>query len=155
VLIFCTVPSMYLHFQQSVSVKPNTMLENKGNPILTPFTISNGGHFPIYNVRCACAPKYILSSNYVDIASATGDYDAEISDSSIEVKKIFAGGEYTEYVPLAALGKQGLNPTKADIAIIVSFRVIKFVPWKFRKKFRFITATAKDGSIVWIQQPFK
>jgi hypothetical protein len=146
---------LYLGFKPSISVKPNAIIENNGNAILTPFTISNSGRFSIYNVKCSCAPKYILSSNYVNIFSSDGDYASVITVSNRIAEKIDPGGEYTEYAPLAALANLGLSPTKADMAIIVSFRIIKFVPWEFRRKFRFITTKAKDGSFVWIQQPLK
>lgn len=140
---------LYLGFRPNIFIKPNTTPENYGNAILIPFTISNDGHFSIYNVKCSCAPRYIISSNYVDIVSATDDYTSEIGWNRI-AEKLPPRGEYTEYMPLAKLAKSGLKPTKADIAIIVSFRIIKFVPWEFRRKFRFSTVKAKDGSFVWI-----
>jgi hypothetical protein len=146
---------LYLGFKPSISVRPNTVLKNNGNAILTPFTISNDGHFSIYNVKCATAPKYIISSNCIDLVSKE-EYKSVIIDSRIKIaEEIVPGGEYTEYIPLASLAKSGLNPIKADIAIIVSFRIIKFIPLEFRRKFRFITVEAKDSSFVWIQQPFK
>jgi hypothetical protein len=152
--IIAVLISLYLALNPSISVAPNTMIKNDDNAILTPFTVSNNGHFSIYNVKCSCAPKYILSSNYVNIASLNGDYSSVFTASNMIAKKIVAGGEYTEYMPLSVLANSGLNPTKADIAIMVSFRIIKFVPWEFKRKYRFITTKAKNESVVWIQQPF-
>ena len=155
ILIVGVIISLYLAFNPSISVEPNTLIKNNGNAILTPFTVSNNGHFAIYNVKCSCAPKYVLSSNFINITSLNGDYSSVISAKNLIAEKVAPGGEYTEYMPLSALANSGLNPIKADISIIVSFRIIKFVPWEFKRKYRFITTKSKDESIIWIQQPFK
>jgi hypothetical protein len=155
--VIATLMALYWGLTPSISVRPNTMLENGGNAILTPFTVYNNGRFPIYNVKISCAPKYIRGSDglrFYNFSSDGKDYGAIFTYSNVFVKKVAAGGEYAQYIPLANWAKSGFNPTEGDMAIIVSFRIIKFAPFEFNRKFRFISAKSKDGSLVWIEEPF-
>lgn len=144
------VINLWIFFKPNISIEPTIPLD-QNNPLHTPFSVCNNSYFSIYDVKVGCAPRYVRSSNYVDVASYYNDFSSEIFKTDHIAKKIKPGERYTQKVPLISL--KGLSAEYADIAIIATFRYPLFCPIRHKIKYRFVTITSDEGISYWVQEP--
>ena len=144
-------------FIPKITVSPANSLDNS-NPFLTPFTISNDGYLSIYDVQFMCAVKEIKGINMKTkiplVISGAENFKSKMH-SKFHVAEVIAPNEkYTQVMPLPNFFLH-YQIKHADIAILVSFRPIKWFPLKKEKNYRFITAQNINGHLQWYPQPIK
>jgi hypothetical protein len=141
--------TIWVVYYPRVFVDPATALD-PNNPAFTPFVVHNQGYLSIHDVKFSCAMKYI---KYPDgtLAIAEEEYDNSFSDPKQIASVIAAGEKYTELLPLT--GMEHNQITNADIAIVLSFRPIKWLPWRRKTRHRFVSTQGKDSQWHWLPQP--
>ncbi len=132
-----------------VFVYPSVALD-PANPVFTPFVVRNQGYLSIYDVKVSCAIKDIEFDTGMHFTGGP-DYKSRLQGSRHVASVIRAGEDYAEFLPLTGLK---LSPIKnGDIAIVVTFRPIKWLPCRRQRLHRFVVQAGKDGQRHWLPQP--
>ena len=132
-----------MFFASRVTVSSLSPL-NRNDPFSTPFSISNDGVFPIYDVKFHCYFK--------DIAFPEGGGFSGFSvEETVPPIQIIEAGEKATYkcllsVPNASSGSQ------ADIYVVASYQP-KFLPYRTEKPYRFVMQQGSDKQWYWFGQP--
>lgn len=140
--------SIWVTFNPRVFVHPTVALDSN-NPATTPFIVQNQGYISIYDVKHSGSMRYITYPNDV-IAIAEVPYDNNFSTKHI-ANIIAPGEQYTVFLPFYYMKNNKIE--ESDIAIELSFKPIKWWPWPWKTKHRFISAQGKDGQWHWLPQP--
>lgn len=133
-----------------VFVHPTIPLD-PSNPLFTPFVVRNEGYLAIRDVKFSCSMKYLKFASGGPLAIGIGDYTNRFSDPKQVARVIAAGEEYSELLPLSGLEHNQIE--NADIAIVLSFRPIRWLPWRRERLHRFVVTQSKDGQRYWLPQP--
>jgi hypothetical protein len=95
--------------------------------------------------------KYLKFASGGPLAIGLGDYTNRFSDPKQVARVIAAEEEYSELLPLSGLEHNQIE--NADIAIVLSFRPIRWLPWRRERLHRFVVTQSKDGQRYWLPQP--
>jgi len=121
------------------------------NPVLTPFVIRNDGHLAIRDVKCSNAMRE-LNEKGMDIQIiGLGHFSNRFSDLEQVADVIYPGEEFS--TPLYFSNLKHHQFGKMDVAIVISFRPIKWLSWRKESSVRFITK-GEDGQWHWQPMPF-
>lgn len=141
--------TIWVVYYPRVFVDPAAALD-PNNPAFTPFVVHNQGYFSIHDVTFACSMEYI---KYPDgtLAIAQKEYDNCFFDPKQIASVIAAGEKYSELLPLTGMEHNRIE--NADIAIVLSFKPIKWLPWRRKTRHRFVSTQSKDSQWHWLPQP--
>jgi len=112
----------------------------------------NEGYLAVHDVKLSCSMKYLKLAGDIHVVGL-GDYTNRFSDPKQVARVIAPGEEYSELLPLS--GMKNNQVESADIAIVLSFRPIRWLPWRPEKLYRFVVSTGKDGQRHWVRQPIR
>ena len=137
-------PRLYVY--PSASIDPS-------NPVFTFFVVRNNRHLAICDVKQSASMKYLKLPGDI-LVVGLGDYTNRFSDPKQVANLIYPGEEYSFLLPFSNLEHNQIE--NADIAIVLSFRRFRWLPW-WRKEslHRFISIKGKDGQWHWLPQPIK
>ena len=96
--------------------------------------------------------KYLKLQGDITVVGL-GDYTNRFSDPKHVASVIAPGEQYS--VPLSLTGMKNNKIENADIAIVLTFKRIKWLPWRRKTLHRFVTTQSKDGQWHWLPQPIK
>jgi hypothetical protein len=143
------VLTIWVVYYPRVSVDPASALD-PNNPAFTPFVVHNQGYWSIHDVKFSCTMKYIKYPGKI-VAVAQKEYENSFSDPKQIVDVIAAGEKYTELLPLTGMEHNRIE--NADIAIVLSFKPINWLPWRRETRHRFVSTQGKDRLWHWLPQP--
>lgn len=114
------------------------------DPFSAPFSVSNNGLFPVYNVQFSCILFEMISSRGLIITGAN------IRHKLPAASVLRRGDKLDILCPLTQFAV-GITPiTKADIDVIVTFTAPLI---RLQSCARFTTFSTPDGSLHWMQSP--
>lgn len=134
-----------------IFVYPATPLD-PNNPAYTPFVAHNQGYLSIYDVKFSCSIKYLKLPGDI-LVVGLGNYTNRFSDPKHVANVIAPGEQYSELLPLTGMEHNKIE--NADIAIVLTFKPIKWVSWRRKTLHRFVATQGKDGEWHWLPQPIK
>ncbi|MHC4692714.1 MAG: hypothetical protein ACYS67_08225 [Planctomycetota bacterium] len=143
--------SIWVVVTPRVFVYPAVPLD-PNNPVFTPFVVRNEGYLDIHDVKFSCSMRYIKFPGKI-LAIGLGDYTNRFSDPKQVASVIAAGEECTELLPLSGLEHNQIE--NSDIAVVLTFKPIGWLPWRRVRLRRFVVAQSKDGRRYWLPQPIK
>ncbi len=126
---------------------------NPSNPVLTPFVIRNDGHLSIRDVKCSNAMRELFEKDMGAQIIGLGDFSNRFTDLGQVARVIYPGREYSIQLYFSNLPYHQFG--KMDIAIVVSYRPIKWLPWRTESSHRFETREVEDGQWHWQPMPIK
>lgn len=132
-----------------VFVYPSISLD-PANPMFTMFVVRNEGYLAIRDVKFECSIDSLTLSDGTQV-KAEVPYDNRFFDPNQVARVIDPGEEWSELLPLSGLEHNQFK--SADLAVVVSFRPFKWLPWRQKRKHRFETRVGKDGQWHWFPQP--
>ena len=132
-----------------VSVEPGIALD-PNNPAFTPFVVHNEGSFSIYKVMFSCSMAEIQYPGGIR-AIAEKRFANSFADPKQIASVIKPGEKYTQLLPLAKMEHNTIE--RADIAIDLSYRPIKWFPKQRSSQHRFVSTQDKNGQWHWLPQP--
>lgn len=141
--------TIWVVYYPRVFVDPAAPLD-PSNPAFTPFVVHNQGYLAVHDVQFSCSIKYIKFPGGT-LAIAQKEYENKFSDPKQIASVIAAGEKYTELLPLTGMKNNQIE--NADIAIVVSYKPIKLLPWCRKTLHRFVSTQGKDGQWHWLPQP--
>ena len=148
ILILLAIWGAWVTLNPRVFVRPDIALDTN-NPANTPFVIQNQGYLSIYDIKFSCSIKYLTFPG--DIRTiAEEPYDNSFSDPQQAAKIIAPGEQYTILLPFIFMENNKIE--ESDIAIELTFRPIKWLPWRLETRHRFISSKGKDGQWHWLPQ---
>lgn len=150
--IFGTVFGIWSVVKPRISVHTGDP-HNPSNPVLTPFVIRNDGHLSIRDVKCSNAMKEIVETDMDVTIIGLGDYSNRFSDLQQVARVIRPEEEYSIQLYFSKLKHHQFG--KMDIAIVISFRPIKWLSWRKESLYRFVTRLGEDGQWHWQPMPIK
>ena len=121
------------------------------NPVNTPFVIRNDGHLAIRDVECSNSMKELVENDMDVTIIGLGDYSNRFSDPQQVARVIYPGKEYSIQLAFSKLKHHQFG--KMDIAIVISFRPIKWLSWNKESLHRFVTRLGEDGQWYWQPMP--
>ena len=127
--------------------------QTPSNPVLTPFVICNDGSLPIRDVKCSNAMKELFEKDMGVTIIGLGDFSNRFSDLQQVARVIYPGEEYSIQLYFSKLKHHQFG--KMDIAIVISFRPIKWLSWRKESLHRFVTREGEDGQWHWQPMPIK
>ena len=136
-------------FYPRLFVEPATPLD-PNNPAYTPFVVHNQGYLAIHDVKFSCSMKYLKLPGDI-LVVGLGDYTNRFSDPKQAASVIAAGEKYSELLPLTGMEHNKIE--NADIAIVLSFKPIRWLPWRRKSLYRFVATQGKDRQWHWLPQP--
>ncbi len=139
----------WITFNPRVFVQPAVALD-PNNPANTPFVVQNQGYISIHDVKFSCSIKYLTFPGGIR-AEAQIPYDNSFSNPKHMASIIAPGEQYSELLPFIDMEHNKIE--ESDIAIILSFKPIKWLPWRCKTKHRFVSTQSKDGLWHWFPQP--
>ncbi len=139
----------WLTVKPRVFVYPEVALD-PNNPANTPFVMENKGYISIYDVNFSCPMNYLTFPGSIR-AIAEVPYDNSFSTPQQVAKVIAPGEQYTILLPFIFMEHNKIE--ESDIAIELTFKPIKWLPWRCKTKHRFVSAHSKDGQWHWFPQP--
>jgi len=123
------------------------------NPVSTPFVIRNDGQLSIRDVKCSNSMKELVENDMGVTIIGLGDYSNRFSDLQQVARVIYPGEEYSIQLYFSKLKHHQFG--KMDIAIVISFRPIKWLSWHKESLHRFVTRLGEDGQWHWQPMPIK
>jgi hypothetical protein len=147
----CIFITIWVAVTPRVFIYPSAALDT-ANPVFTPFVIRNEGYLSIYDVKFSCSMKYLKFHGDI-LAIGLGDYTNRFSDPKQFARIIAPGEGCSELIPLSGLEHNQIE--NADIAIVLSFRPIGWLPWRREQLYRFVVNVGKDGQRYWLPQPIQ
>lgn len=141
--------TIWVVYYPRVYVEPAVPLD-PNNPAFTPFVVHNQGYFSIHDVRFSWSMKYITLPDGTLII-AEKEYENKFFDPKQVASVISAGEKYT--VLLSLTGWKNNKIENADVAIVLSFKRIKWLPWRRETRHRFVSTQGKDNQWHWLPQP--
>lgn len=138
-----------------VTVKPRIFVHpgaalDPNNPANTPFVVDNQGYLSIHDVNFICSMKDITFPGKIR-AIAQVPYHNSFSTPQQVAKVIAPGEQYTILLPFIFMEHNKIE--ESDIAVELTFKPIKWLPWRCKTKHRFVSAHSKDGQWHWFPQP--
>lgn len=149
--IVLTSLTSWLVFNPRVFVHPEAALD-PNNPAFTPFGFRNQGYLAIHDVKYSLSFKYLQFPGDI-LVVGLGDYTNRFSDPKQVASVIAPGEQYTVLLPLTGMEHNKIE--NADIAIVLTFKRIKWLSWRRKTLHRFLTTQGKDGHWHWLPQPIK
>lgn len=134
-----------------VFVYPSVSLD-PANPAFTVFVIRNDGYMAIRDVKVSCSMKYLQLPGDIHVVGL-GDYSNRFSDPKQVARVIAPGEEYSVLLPLSGMEHNQIEG--ADIAVVLSFQPVRWVPWHRERLHRFVVSTGADGQRHWLHQPIR
>ncbi|MDH4201963.1 MAG: hypothetical protein OEV87_03635 [Phycisphaerae bacterium] len=148
ILTLLAIWGAWVTLNPRVFVYPDIALD-PNNPANTSFVIQNQGYLPIYDVTFSCSMKYLTLPGDIHVI-AEEPYDNSFSDPKQTAKVIAPGKLYTILLPIIFMENNKIE--ESDIAIELTFRPIKWLPWQYETRHRFISIKGKDGQWHWVPQ---
>ena len=141
-----------------IILKPRVSVHTGGpqtpsNPVHTPFVIRNDGYLSIRDVKCSNAMKELFEKDMGVTIIGLGDFSNRFSDLQQVARVIYPGEEYSIQLYFSKLKYHQFG--KMDIAIVISFRPIKWLSWHKESLHRFVTRLGEDGQWHWQPMPIK
>jgi len=149
--IVLTSLTSWVVFNPRVFVHPEAALD-PNNPAFTPFGFHNQGYFAIHDVKYSLSFKYLKFPGDI-LVVGLGDYANRLSDPKQVARVIAPGEQYTVLLPLT--GMEHNNIENADIAIVLTFKRVKWLSWRRKTLHRFVATQGKDRQWHWLPQPIK
>jgi hypothetical protein len=147
--VWGVVLSTWVVFNPRVFVCPAVALD-PNNPAFTPFVVHNQGYLAIHDVKFSCSMKYLkLPGNILVVG--LGDYTNRFSNPKHVANVIAPGEQYSELLPLTGMEHNKIE--NADIAIVLTFKPVKWLSWQRETLHRFVATQGKDGQWHWLPQP--
>jgi len=122
---------------------------NPADPFSTPFIVADDGPLGINAIKFTCLlidVETVHQNRFIDVG---------LLSEALSVDGMDPGEKAT--VPCVFRSFFGLSPSdpiaKGNVAMVVEFRP-DFVPWRIRRKSRFMTLRASDGNLYWYPQPY-
>lgn len=126
-----------------ISLDPN-------NPLDTFFAVRNEGHLKIRDVKVECSMKYLEFPGDIKVIGL-GEYTNRFTDPKQVASVIVPGEEFSVLLPLSELEHNKIG--NADVALVLSFLPIRWIPWRSESLYRFVSIQGKNGQWYWLQQP--
>jgi len=149
ILTLLAIWGAWVTLNPRVFVYPDVAID-PNNPGNTPFVVHNQGYLSIHDVNFSCPMKYLTFPGDIR-AIAEVPYDNSFSTPQQVAKVIAPGEQYTILLPFIFMEHNKIE--ESDIAIEVTFKPIKWLPWRCKTKHRFVSAQSKDGQWHWFPQP--
>jgi len=147
--IWGVVLSTWVVFNPRVFVHPSVALDSK-NPAFTPFVVHNQGYLTIHDVKFSCSMKYLKLPGNITVIGL-GDYTNRFSNPKHMANVIAPGEQYSELLPFTGMEHNTFE--NADIAIVLTFKPIKWLPWTRETLHRFVATQGKDRQWHWLPEP--
>jgi len=147
--IWGVVLSTWVVFNPRVFVYPSVALDPK-NPAFTPFVVHNQGYMAIHDVKFSCSMKYLKLPGDITVIGL-GDYTNRFSNPKHVANVIAPGEQYSELLPFTGMEHNTFE--NADIAIVLTFKPIKWLPWSRETLHRFVATQGKDSQWHWLPEP--
>ncbi len=147
--IWGVVLSTWVVFNPRVFVDPAVSLDPK-NPAFTPFVVHNQGYLAIHDVKFSCSMKYLKLPDGTTVIGL-GDYTNRFSNPKHVANVIAPGERYSELLPFTGMEHNTFE--NADIAIVLTFKPIKWSPWTCETLHRFVATQGKDRQWHWLPEP--
>lgn len=112
---------------------------NPDDPFSSPFTLSNKGILPIYDVLFSCTLRDVKWQD-------GGVSNIRTKTNAAPIKRINAGEATTTFCKFFPYE---LKIKSADIEVEVKYRPA-YLPWSKRSSIRFGTVTESDGTLRWV-----
>lgn len=132
--VWGVVLSIWVVFNPRIFVQPSVALDPK-NPSFTPFVVHNQGYLAIHNVKFSCSMKYLKLPGDITVIGL-GNYTNRFSNPKHIANVIAPGEQYSELLPFS--GMEHNKSENADIAIVLIFKPIKWLPWTSETLHRFV-----------------
>jgi len=149
--VFLTSLTSWVVFNPRVFVHPEAALD-PNNPAFTPFGFQNQGYLAIHDVKYSLSFKYLKFPGDI-LVVGLGDYANRLSDPKQVARVIAPGEQYTVLLPLTGMEHNKIE--KADIAIVLTFKRVKWLSWRRKTLHRFVATQGKDRQWHWLPQPIK
>ena len=138
----------FVTFKPRIDVRPGDAYDSS-NPATTSFIIKNQGHVPIYDVVPSIAMDVIRLPG--DITVIAKEPFANSFSIPEQIAKVIAPGkEHTIDLPFSLMENNKIE--ESDIAIKLTFKRIKWLPWPSETIHRFVSFENKDGQWKWRSQ---
>ena len=147
--IWGVVLSTWVVFNPRVFVHPSVALDPK-NPAFTPFVVHNKSYLAIHDVKFSCSVKYFKLPGDITVIGL-GDYTNRFSNPKHVANVIAPGEQYSELLPFTGMEHNTFE--NADIAIVLTFKPIKWLPWTRETLHRFVATQGKDRQWHWLPEP--
>ncbi len=139
----------YLTLKPRIDVRSGDAYDSN-NPVTIPFIIKNQGYVSIYDVKSSSSMNVIRLHGDITIRAEV-PFANSFSDPK-QVAKIIAPGEgFTIVLPYIHMENNKFE--ESDIAIRLTFKPIKWLPWQYETIHRFVSVQNKDGRWKWHSQP--
>lgn len=119
------------------------------NPANIPFVVQNNGYLSIHDVKFTCSMKSLTFPGGIR-AIAQVPYDNCFSGPKQVSHMIAPGERSTEFLPFLYMEHNKIE--ESDIAIVLTFKPIKWLPWRCKTMHRFISYQ-ENGQWHWSPQP--
>ncbi len=149
--IWGVVLSTWVVFNPRVFVHPSVALDPE-NPAFTPFVVHNQGYLAIYDVKLSSSIKYLKFPGDITVIGL-GDYTNRFSNPKHVASVIAPGEQYSELLPFTGMEHNKFE--NADIAIVLTFKPIKLLPWTRETLHRFVATQGKDKQWHWLPEPIR
>lgn len=147
--VWGVVLTTWVVFNPRVFVHPAVALD-PNNPTFTPFVVHNQGYLAIHYVKFSCSIKYLKFPGDI-LVVGLGNYTNRFSNPKHVASVIAPGEQYSELLPLTGMKHNKIE--NADIAIVLTFKPIKWLPWRCKTLHRFVATQGKNGQWYWLPQP--
>jgi len=143
------VLSTWVVFNPRISVYPSVALDPT-NPVFTPFIVHNQGYLAIHDVKFSCSMKYLKLPGDITVIGL-GDYTNRFSNPKHVANIIAPGEKYSELLPFTGMEHNTFE--NADIAIVLTYKPMKWFPRARETLYRFVSTQGKDGHWHWLPEP--
>jgi len=130
-----------ISLRPQIAVTPQQVLA-KSEPFSAPFRVGNEGYLPFHVIQLVC---YIHEVTYPNMRFAN---EKLVNEQPDDLTLDRQEGETIQCPYLS--GQMPSPPTSADVVIVVDYKP-PFIPWKFRRYFRFVGASGDSWQ--WLSEP--